>query len=417
MPLTPRPALRGLCAIAALLLPAAPSTAAGQTLRPLVNSTLAAPRISGLAVDQLAAATLALSEDPADRTTELTGSFAAAARFARDSLEQLLAALSTYAKEPALVLAALQGESTGPIVERYRHAVAAAIALERKELQKVMDELKNDPAGQASVEGDAAYIRSQLSRTERITIALTADGTIRQALEKPAEDGAGTGSAGTGSLGVGVTWPRGWRLTASLGVASSVDTVKSLHGSTVLVPAGGRGSISNVLLEASTPPLLRMGSAELTTRGYFFGTNVVWAVDSSTVTDSTIPTSDTTSISDDFAVLGVGLAAELEVLPRKRLLGQPVGVAFNFGVAARWIRGNGQHRKYLIKHALNGSKGLSYTGLEGGVRVNFGIIAAGAQYYWIVQRGEKNRPINGLSRGQLVIGFSVQGSVIQGPLD
>ena len=51
------------------------------------------------------------------------------------------------------------------------------------------------------------------------------------------------------------------------------------------------------------------------------------------------------------------------------------------------------------------------------MRVNFGIIAAGAQYYWIVQRGAKNRPINGLSRGQLVIGFSVQGSVIQGPLD
>ena len=213
MPLASRPALRGLCAIAALLLAAAPSAAAGQTLRPLVNSTLAAPRITGLAVDQLTVATLALSEDPADRTTELTGSFAAAARFARDSLEQLLAALTTYSKEPALVLAALQGESTGPIVERYRHAMAAAIALERKELQKVVEELKDDPASQASVEGDAAYIRSQLSRTERITIALTADGTIRQALEKPAEDGAGTGSAGTGSLGVGVTWPGGWRLT------------------------------------------------------------------------------------------------------------------------------------------------------------------------------------------------------------
>lgn len=415
MPLASRPALRGLCAIAALLLAAAPSAAAGQTLRPLVNSTLAAPRITGLAVDQLTVATLALSEDPADRTTELTGSFAAAARFARDSLEQLLAALTTYSKEPALVLAALQGESTGPIVERYRHAVAAAIALERKELQKVVDELKDDPASQASVEGDAAYIRSQLSRTERITIALTADGTIRQALEKPAEDGAGTGSAGTGSLGVGVTWPGGWRLTASLGVASSVDTVKNLHGSTVLVPAGGRGSISNVILEASTPPLTRFGSTELRVKGYFFGTNVVWAVDSITATSPT--TADTTSIAADFAILGGGLAGELEVLPGRRLLGQPVGVAFNFGVAARWMRGNGQHRTFLIKQALNGTDGLSYTGLEGGVRVNFGIIAAGAQYYWIAQRGAKDRPINGLSRGQLVIGFSVQGSVIQGPLD
>src|SRR5690606_24090698 len=99
-----------------------------------------------------------------------------------------LDALATYSKQRDLVTAALAADSITPAVARYRHAVAAAIALERKELQQVLNGLAEDTVGQASVEGDAAYIRSQLSRVDRITIALIADGTIRQALEKPAED-------------------------------------------------------------------------------------------------------------------------------------------------------------------------------------------------------------------------------------
>lgn len=353
-------------------------------------------------------------EEDADARTEVLTAFSEAARFARDHLPELERALTLFGEAPELVQVALASDDENRAAP-FRHAVVAAIALTAGDLKRLMTAM--DAEDTLAVREDARFIVARLSAPAgRIIMGLFADGTIRQSLDQGGSNGSGGGSAGTGSLGFGVAFPNGWRVSSSLAVASSIDTVATLHGSTVLIPGSGRGALSNVLLDVSSPPFLRLGRIKLGLRGYFFGTNSTWRVDSIEV-DQTAGTADTTAISDDIAILGGGLGLQWELLPGRRLLSQQVGLTFNAGVAARWIRGNGQDREALLSGALGGSTATSYYGLEGGLRADFGLIAAQAQYYFIFKRGADDHPIRGLSRGQLVIAFSVQGPVIQGPLD
>ena len=311
-------------------------------------------------------------------------------RLVRDRTEYFLKYLRAYEIDPEIV-----SVSTS-------EARAAGYAITAMDESRVRELLKKvgDESQQRSIRSEINEIRARINEAlgNRNILAIYADGTIRGALNGTGDSEA----AGTGSVGLGVAFANGWRLSSSIGIASSVDTVSSSFGGVVLVPGAGKGRLTSVIVDASTPKFKAKGPA-IGAFGYISAASSVWRVaDTGTVV-----------FEENASVVGVGSGLYWDLL-KGRLLND-VGISLRLGVAGRFLQGDiGQNDRPRIV-ALNGSPKRSFWGLEAGLGMQVGGILAGVQYYSL-GRGESDTRIPSLTGGQIVVGIGIAAPVVSGPM-
>ncbi len=200
-------------------------------------------------------------------------------------------------------------------------------------------------------------------------------------------------------VGLAVSFPSGWQLNTSVAVASTVDSVKDGFGASVLLPGSGKGKLSTFIFEVFAPPMPKLWHVGV--HGYLSGGNSTW------VTDSTH--------SRNAAVMGVGLGVYRDFLCTCRLLDTDVAITMTAGLALRTLQGNVAQSPTVLQAALHGSKDRSFAGAEFGLALTIGSVRAGVQYY---QMGKADDDISvaSLTGGQLVVGISVAGAIVSGPL-
>lgn len=371
-----------------------PGEIRGQILRPHASESVTLPpvdgRVSWVSVSLAPAAGVSGFQVIDD--AQVAG-MRAAARFAEDSTAVLFSLLKAYADHHEIFDSAAAKQN-----ERARHTIYAATAVNPKALEDFLARLQT---GKPEARREANAIVRALKGLGGTIVSLFAEGTIRSAIDGPTD--GGTSSAGTGSLGLAVDWANDWHLSVSVAVASSVDTVRDEVGAIVLVPAAGRGRLSTFLMEGTTPVYVRR-KLQLGSYWYVAGGNSLWEVDSSG-----------TSLRRSTSVVGAGLGFYRKLLPPSRLLNTDISAAVRAGVAARWIQGDAAQDDSFLAQALDGSSDKSYIGLEAGLEFQIGAVLAGVQWYRL-GKGSDDTSIPGLTGGRLVIGLSVSGNVVSGPV-
>lgn len=385
------------------LLHAIPAT--GQTMRPRFGSRPApiqvtVPQDATLdlpAINQGSGPfTIQVFRDPANKDEgpdpkTVLAVFQEAARFARDSAGVLAGELGLYVQARVELEAAAEAG-----VQRARMAKVAAVALNQKARDALLEQVK-DTTIVPQIEAEAAAIeRSLAGIAGRPVVALYADGTVRDAV---GGSGGKDNTTGTGSVGLAVSFPSGWQLNTSVAVASTVDSVTDGFGASVLLPGSGKGKLSTFIFEVFAPPMPKLWHVGV--HGYLSGGNSTW------VTDSTH--------SRNAAVMGVGLGVYRDFLCTCRLLDTDVAITMTAGLALRTLQGNVAQSPTVLQAALHGSKDRSFAGAEFGLALTIGSVRAGVQYY---QMGKADDDISvaSLTGGQLVVGISVAGAIVSGPL-
>lgn len=333
---------------------------------------------------------------PADTAPKPTpaavlAAFQEAARFARDSAGVLAAELDLYGRAREELDAAAKAG-----VPRAKMATVAAVAIDQKARAAVLAKVESDTV-KGQIEAEASAIsRALLGVAGRPVVALYADGTVREAV---GGSGGKDNSTGTGSVGLAVSFPSGWQLNTSVAVASTVDSVKDGFGASVLLPGSGKGKLSTFIFEAYAPPMQKLWNIGL--HGYVSGGNSTWVTDTARVRNA--------------AVLGLGLGLYRDFLCGCRLLDTDVAITMTAGLAFRMLQGNAAQSPTVLQAALHGSKDRSYAGAELGLALTIGSVHAGVQYY---QMGKADDDISvaSLTGGQLVVGISVAGAIVSGPL-
>ena len=331
------------------------------------------------------------NKDEGPDPATVLAAFREAARFARDSAGVLASELDLYGRARVELEAAAKAG-----VVRAKMATIAAVALDQKARGALLEKVK-DVAIKDQIEAEATAIgQALLGVAGRPVVALYADGTVRDAVSG---SGGKDNTTGTGSVGLAVSFPSGWQLNTSVAVASTVDSVKDGFGASVLLPGSGKGKLSTFIFEVFAPPMPRLWNVGV--HGYLSGGNSTWVTDSTHARNA--------------AVMGVGLGLYRDFLCHCRLLDTDVAITMTAGLALRALQGNVAQSPTVLQAALHGSKDRSFAGAEFGLALTIGSVRAGVQYY---QMGKADDDISvaSLTGGQLVVGISVAGAIVSGPL-
>jgi hypothetical protein len=125
----------------------------------------------------------------------------------------------------------------------------------------------------------------------------------------------------------------------------------------------------------------------------------IWARDTATAVEA--------------VVIGIGLTGYRDLV-NGSIGDNRVALTLELGLSYRSLIGDVAARDSL-REALLGTRSSTFYGFEGGMQIRFNKIVAGVQLYhlWDLTRGKR---VDGLTRGQMVAGFSVQGDVFTGTL-
>lgn len=382
-----------------LLLLAAGSPLGAQTLRPRFGGGTLAPTVRGLGditlVDIASNVAYAFGAGqkavvkPEDEKA-LLSLFQDAARLARDSSAALASYLDLYAKAPAAVKEAAKNKVPWAV-----KTTTIVVAVDQALLKSALDAVQ-DPVIKSSIAVEAESIQRAVNGLrERTIVALYADGTVRDAVTG---SGGKDNTAGTGSIGLAASFASGWQLTTSVAVASTVDSIKSGYGASVLLPGAGKGKLSTFVFEAFSPPIKR--AWQVGVHGYVSGGNSTWV--------------DSLARSRTAATLGAGIGVYRDFLCRCRLLDSDVGITLSAGWATRSIQGNVAQSDSVLDATVR-TRDRFYNGPELGLALTIGSVKAGVQYYHM-GKADKDVSIPSLTGGQLVVGISVSGAIVSGPL-
>lgn len=243
-------------------------------------------------------------------------------------------------------------------------------------------------------------------------VQIYAEGSIRGA----AAGGDTTKAAQTGSLGIRIV-RSAVIITASMSVASSVDTVHSGFGERTLLPMAGNALASGLL------------DVRLDHRGFCHARGILQGalfcyVDHFYlgVARANWDLPPTTTGGTDGVVLPVPVvtAGALHVfdLFNGMVAGSPVAVTLEAGLAFRFLNGEFTQSKFDERRmALLGTTHVSFFGPQASMQLTFGAITGSVDYYalntWFWQSG---RTVSGLTRGQVAAGFRVDVPIFQGRL-
>lgn len=253
----------------------------------------------------------------------------------------------------------------------------------------------------AAAQGGAAATKCERSTP---CVALYADGSIRQTIEK--RDGA---NPVAGSVGLSRDDGRSV-VSVQINVAASADTVRSNYGGSILTPGTG-GALSSGLIDYRLRPnAARKRLSRLGAHFYLSVASTRWATEfsppDSASGDSLV------SATTDAAIMGLGAQLTYEVI-NGILSSTPIYAAVDIGVSARRLFGdiaNSEAEARSLKRRLYGSTSETFAGLEIGLVIQVNNIKAGLTYY--LYDGDSR----GLTDGQVVAGFGIQSNIFSGLL-
>jgi hypothetical protein len=348
------------------------------------------------AVDAAQTAALIALKDKGD--DEAVRAFEMAAKFARDSASGIYEAWRLASAFP---------DASSSLRENKDIAQAsldkALLSKDAKKLATALDAIK-DPDKREHARRDARYLASRLDEIldtfgPSPAIVVFAEGDIRGVAT-----GDSTKSAtGTGSLGANLVTRRGiWQ--ANIAIASSVDTVSEGYGNSILAPGTGRSLRSGSLSYHWNTPSRRY----LPDKFHLYGSvsSYHWRA-TSTNSDGSVDTT-TTQVS----TMGLGALARSEP-GCCRVLDNPVLLAIEYGLAARWLNGNISGRRDL-RSTLLGTDRSAFVGPELGLQLSFGKATASLAAYYLF--GKKGEHVDGLTDLQIIAAFTASSEIFRGPL-
>lgn len=256
---------------------------------------------------------------------------------------------------------------------------------------------------------DTAPVASQPERRPTCTatspcVALYADGSIRQTIEK--KDGA---NPVAGSVGLSRDDGRSV-VSLQINVAASADTVRSNYGGSILTPGTG-GALSSGLIDYRLrPDAGRKRFGRFGAHFYLSVASTRWATEFSPPDSAT--GDSLVAATTDAAIMGLGAQLTLEVI-NGELSNTPIYAAVDFGVSARQLFGdiaNSEAEAEALKRRLYGSTRETFVGLELGLVIQVNNIKSGLTYYFY------DGDSRGLTDGQVVAGFGIQSNLFSGLL-
>lgn len=224
-----------------------------------------------------------------------------------------------------------------------------------------------------------AFDRERASLSQ---VSMFAEGNIRGVAT-----GTSQASSATGALGIRLESSR-YVWTASVNVASTLDTLRSGFGANILqigVGSGGAVFLTDVRIRAGAISGLHLSVGSSRT---------VWGLQPT-------PLSAT--------VLGGGVGFYRDVL-HGQIQDNDVGLSFEGGLGVRYLSGDVRDADRSVDTLLNGDGRRTFKGGYISSQIRFGSIVALAQLSWY------SGHVRSLSRVQLVAGFSVQAPIFKGRL-
>jgi hypothetical protein len=246
-------------------------------------------------------------------------------------------------------------------------------------------------AGTAAAQGRAFLFKKGNGRAPRIdSVSVFADGNLRQ--------GLGNDNGGTipgGALGIGLTSTR-FNLDLLINIAGNESALTRNHASTILAPGSG-GSLAAGFVEGRFRPGERLGL-----RLYGSISSAEWADTASTISSSVV-------------IGGIGAGPFLNLFGGniEGADGGKTHVAgvFDIGIAWRGLGGDlVTDGTGSAKQIFLGTSNAPNIGLELGLTLQVNDLRAGFTYYYFGGR------VPGLSKGQVVAGFSVSSALVSGRL-
>jgi len=219
---------------------------------------------------------------------------------------------------------------------------------------------------------------------DSVTVTVFADGTARAALTEKGDDSGG----GTGALGLRLAL-KGWALAANVAVASSVDTLRSGFGSSILYPGGGRSPAGLVEFYKDT-----LWGSPVGLHSYVSVSQAIWAAD---------------TLAMRVGVLGMGILASYSVGGAGG--GESYGMRFEGGLSYRSIGGDVSSRGQL-RMAMLGTRDTNYPGVELGVHITANHVTAGVQAYFLAD-AKDHKQVDGLTRFQMIFALRIEGAIVQ----
>jgi hypothetical protein len=395
----------GLCRLVLLLAVAPWAKALGQTMQPSFVGEARDTAGVGQYVSRLAPVLRdSLQLDRTNPTAALMERWTTAEEKARSEPAAFATALRRLQEDSAFFSAAVRGGDS--------LALAASLARVAQRADLLSLQLRSlDSAQAAAVVRASVGLRHAAEEFDRSSNAVSkvqvfAEGNIR-GLAAPPENGDGKDvtTAATGLLGVTVQKATTiW--TASISVASTVDTLRNAFGESLLLPGTGSTLVSGLLAVRGKERSLRFFTLPKNLGLYAYGSSSksVWSRD---VTDS-IGTALTDSSSA--TVIGLGGGAFYDVV-QTRIGETQVGLTLEAGVAMRSVGGDISATKHdSLRASVIGNAGdRVFWGLEGGPQLTFGNVTGALRLYFFPHKG-----VEGFSKAQVSAAFSVRASILEG---
>lgn len=237
------------------------------------------------------------------------------------------------------------------------------------------------------------------------TVSVFATGDIAGAISS---EGSGTGSqniAGTGSVGVLYSTSRN-KILARIFVASTIDTLRSGLGQSLLNPVKGKAG-SAIIEWYRSLNVSALGVPWLHLYGHF--SNTAWKFDADSVK----------STNRSVSILGAGALFNWTVFKGK-IASTELGLNLEAGMSFRYLGGDvrsmlkneSDSASYIRSFPTN--KNL-FLGPEFGISVSVGSVVASLQGYWYIKSSQHQVP--GLTGLQFNFGININASVISGSLN
>jgi hypothetical protein len=221
-------------------------------------------------------------------------------------------------------------------------------------------------------------------------VSVFADGSLRQGLGQ--KNG---GPIPGGSLGISVVRPK-FNLDFMINIAGNESDVRKDHAATLLAPGSG-GSLAAGLIEARY-----RGKGPLGLRFYGGISSADWTDTTSSVTLGTV-----------IGAVGVGPFINLfgGTIKTSDTSSTRVAGAFDIGIAWRGVGGDfAQEGTDMQRTNIFGSLSKPDFGLELGLTLQLNDLRAGFTYYYF------GGNVRGMSKGQVVAGFSISSALLSGEL-
>lgn len=229
---------------------------------------------------------------------------------------------------------------------------------------------------------------------DTVNVSIFASGDVRGLISNDSQEQTST----TGSIGIrvekeNVVW------SASINIASTIDTLKSDFSKIVLNPASGNRFTSG-LLDVRKSNCFKLFDKHIGYHGYISGSSSNWKLKETTKSAT---------------VFGFGALLYYDVVPPTQSSSNVLNFGFEGGLTYRGVYGNILTNDLFLEEVF-GSKGNQYWGAEMGIYIQFNNITAAIQGYLLYDI-EGQQKVEGITSFQITGGISISGSIFNDKIE